>query len=131
MAATPAGDDGTERAAALGLAAGRLAIGIGIWAAPRLAARALGFGLADGEARALARLAGTRDIALGALALEAAADPARRRRTALLNALVDAGDALTFAAALIARDGIDRAALVGVAAAGTATAAGVWVASGE
>ena len=48
------------------LAAGRIAIGVGIWAAPSLAAKGLGMKAWDGETLTVARLAATRDILLGA-----------------------------------------------------------------
>jgi hypothetical protein len=40
---------------------------------------------------------------------------------------VDAGDAGTFAAALLRRDGIDRAALLNLPIAASAAALGAWV----
>lgn len=46
----------TERLAGTALAAGRIAIGVGIWTAPGLTARALGMKPFQGEALALARL---------------------------------------------------------------------------
>ena len=118
-----------KRQLALGLAAGRVLLGAGIWLAHKPAMKALGFDGSTGEARALARLAGTRDLAMGALALSSGDDPERLRAATRANALVDAGDALAFGIALVRRDGIDGAALRGVAAASAATVAGLWLAA--
>jgi hypothetical protein len=121
--------EGAARSLALALAGGRLAIGAGIWAAPDLAGRALGFGRLDPKARALARLAGTRDIALGALALVALEDVDRTRAIVATNAVVDAGDAVTFGLALTRGEGIGAAAGLGVLTAGVATVSGLILAS--
>lgn len=114
-------------ALAVALAAGRVAIGASIWAAPGPAMRALGFDPGDDAALILGRLAGTRDVATGGLALAALGDREATRRMALVNAGIDAGDALAFGAAL--GRGRDRAALLGVAVAVSGTAAGVRLAA--
>jgi hypothetical protein len=114
-------------ARALGLA--RMTIGAGIWLAPRQAMAALGFDADNPQALALARLAGTRDVALGTLAVATAGDAERAPRVLALNAAVDAGDALAFAVPLARREGIDRAALGGVLTAAAATAIGLWLAA--
>ena len=116
-----------ERLVGAFLAAGRIAIGAGIWAAPSLAAKGLGLNPWSGEALAVARLAATRDLILGAwLAAELRHGGSPLAPAAALTAC-DAGDALTFAL-LAARDGDDLGAgLRGVAAAGPATAAGAWL----
>lgn len=118
---------GTERALAINLAAGRIAIGTGLWLAPTLSSRLLGFGEPDERMLAIGRIAATRDLVLGALQLSALDD---RRRLAQISAAVaacDAGDTLTFALAL--RDRSTRAAGIrGVAGAAIATAAGAWLA---
>ncbi len=110
------------------LGVARMAIGVGLWLAPRRAMDALGFDADNPEAMVLARLAGTRDLALGAVALATADDPALGPKTVKLNAAVDAADALTFAVPLARRDGIDRAAVGGLASAIGATAFGLWLA---
>jgi hypothetical protein len=120
--------DPLERYAAIGLAAGRLAIGAGLWAAPRLSARALGFSGLDGPGLALARIAATRDLVLGAWQLSALGDRSALRRASLGVAMADAGDALTFGLALGGRD-TRRAGLRGLPAASAATVAGVWLAA--
>ncbi len=108
--------------------AGRMALGAGIWLAPCAAMPALGFDRADPQVMALARLAGTRDLATGALAVATAGDPERAAGVARMNAAIDAGDAATFAVALARRQGIDRAAAGGLAGALGAAAFGLWLA---
>jgi hypothetical protein len=109
------------------LAAARIAIGAGIWTAPELSMKALGFDPGNAQVRALARLAGTRDLALGALAAASAGDPVAARRMFAVNALVDAGDALAFGIAVKRREGIDRAAVGGALSAAAAAALGAWL----
>jgi hypothetical protein len=126
------GTDGRDELARLGataIALGRIAIGIGAAGLTRPALRALGFAEPDGATVALARLAGGRDIALGLHGLSVRDDPAELRKSVLLGAAVDAGDAAAFATALIRRDGIDRTAAMNVPIAGAAVVAGAWVAS--
>ncbi|MDQ3759668.1 MAG: hypothetical protein M3331_06985 [Actinomycetota bacterium] len=116
-----------ERLAGAALAAGRIAIGVGIWAAPGLTARALGMKPFQGEALALARLAATRDLILGAwLGAELRGGGKPLAPAAALTAC-DAGDALAFA--LLAPRGGEElgAGLRGVAAALPATALGGWL----
>lgn len=117
--------------AARALALARIAIGASIWAAPRQAMAALGFDAGNPQTMALGRLAGTRDLALGGAALATANDAAAARAMLRLNAAVDAGDALTFAIPLFRREGIDRAAVLGVVSAVAASAAGFWLAARE
>ena len=98
---------------ARGLGFARMGIGAGLWLAPRRAMAVLGFDAGNPQAMALARLAGTRDIALGAVAVATADDREKASKVLRLNAVVDAGDALTFAIPLVRREGLDRAALAG------------------
>jgi hypothetical protein len=110
--------------------AGRVAIGLGLAVAPRLALGALGFSDRGPAAVAVARIAGGRDIVLGAATLLALGDAERLRAASLANAAVDAGDALTFASALASGDDSVRdAGIRGLAAAVPATLAGAWVAA--
>lgn len=88
--------DPAERLVALGLGGGRIAIGVGLWAAPRLTLRALGFQPMDGGALAVARIAGSRDIALGVLVLAGMGDRRALRRPVAAATACDAGDALAF-----------------------------------
>ena len=78
QAPTPPAD--SERALALLLAGGRIAIGAGLWFAPRFTLRALGFTKQDDPAIAVARIAGTRDLVLGAWQASVVSD---RERLAL------------------------------------------------
>jgi hypothetical protein len=111
------------------LAAGRIAIGIGIWAAPSLAAKGLGMKQWDGEALAVARLAGTRDMLLGAWLASELRDGGKPLGPAVALTACDAGDALAFAL-LAARGGDSSAAgMRGLATAGPATAVGAWLVS--
>jgi hypothetical protein len=109
------------------LAAGRIAIGAGLWLAPQRAAKALGFDRLDTRALMLGRIAGTRDIVIGTWQLSALDDPPALRRASAAAAIADAGDALTFALGLAG--GERRAGLRGVAAALPASIAGAWLAT--
>jgi hypothetical protein len=123
------GDRGL-RALAAGLAAGRLAIGAGLWLAPSLSTRMLGLGEVDSRAITLARLAATRDLVIGGRQLAALGDPERLRAASVAAAIADTGDALAFALALRASDpGTRRAGLRGLAAAAPAALAGAGVAA--
>jgi hypothetical protein len=124
---TDARTPGLPRAVSAATALGRLAIGVGLAFAPGLALRTLGFTKPSPQLVAVSRLAGGRDIVLGAVTLAALDDPPRLRGAVFANAAVDAGDALTFAVAL--RDGDTRqAALRGLAAAVPAALTGLWLA---
>ena len=113
---------------AIGLAAGRIAIGAGIWAAPTAAWRALGLGAPDPRALAVGRLAASRDLVLGAWQLAALGDRRQLRRVTAAVAAVDGADALAFA--LAARDPETRGAGVrGLAAALPATVVGALLAN--
>jgi hypothetical protein len=90
--------DRLGRQAALGIAAGRAALGCGALAATGPALRALGFADADADAAAvaLARLAGSRDLAIGLLTIAAREDRRALRAATALSAAVDAADAIAF-----------------------------------
>lgn len=121
-------DEPLVRTTAIALATGRLAIGAGIWLAPGLAAKALGFDSIDAKALALGRIAASRDLVLGAWQLSSLDDSESLRRASLAVALVDAGDALAFA--LAAAGGEARGAgFRGLAGAVPATIAGAWLVS--
>lgn len=116
--------DPLARQVLLEIAAGRIAIGVAAATAPGPALRALGFP-ADGGSRALARIAGCRDIALGALTLAARDDRARLRAAGIAAAGVDAGDAVAFA--LAAREPDLRRGGIGSAVSGAGAAVvGAW-----
>jgi len=108
---------------------GRIAIGAALALAPRRALSVLGFTDISATAVAASRLAGGRDMVLGAVMMAAVDDPDRLRAASLANAAVDAGDAATFLAALAHGDEVRTAALRGLAAAVPAVLAGLWVAA--
>lgn len=117
--------DPLARTAALGIAAGRIGIGIGAVLATRPALRVLGFDASDTSARALARIAGGRDIALGLLTFAAREDRAALREVTAAAAAVDLGDAICFGIA--GRDpAAGRAAVQGILSGSAAAAVGAW-----
>lgn len=118
--------DPLARTFVLGVAAGRIAIGVGAFFFTRKALGALGFTEPSGAAIALARLAGGRDIALGLHALAVRDDREALRQAAAIGAAVDAGDAIAFGAALVTRDGIDRTAALNAPLGAGAAIAGLW-----
>jgi tryptophan synthase beta subunit len=117
--------DPLARAAVLGIAGGRIAIGLGAAFATRPALRILGFEASDTSARALTRIAGGRDIVIGLLTLAARDDRERLRETAAVAAAVDLGDAIAFGIA--GRDAAaGRAAVQGILSGAAAAAVGAW-----
>jgi hypothetical protein len=114
------------RAFTLISAAGRIAIGLGMLAAPEQAMRALGFSQVSPATVAIARIAGIRDLVLGGVTLAALDDRDRLRTATIGNATADAGDSLAFAMAIGADE--RTAGIRGVATAVPATLAGLWVA---
>lgn len=90
--------------------------------------RLLGFDRASDQTVVVSRLAGGRDLVMGAATLLAVSDPDRLARASIANAAVDAGDAAAFAAALGADERMRAAAVRGLAAAVPATLAGIWIA---
>jgi hypothetical protein len=117
--------DPLARTAVLGIAGGRIAIGAAALLATRPALKVLGFEASDTSARALARIAGGRDLALGLLTFAARDDRERLREVAALAAAVDLGDAICFGIA--GRDpAAGRAAVQGILSGGGATVVGAW-----
>jgi hypothetical protein len=117
--------DPLARTAVLGIAAGRIGIGIGALLATRPALKVLGFDPSDTSARSLARIAGGRDIALGLLTFAARDDRAALREVTATAAAVDLGDAICFGIA--GRDpAAGRAAVQGILSGGAAAAVGAW-----
>jgi hypothetical protein len=121
--------DQPARLIAIGLAAGRIAIGAGIWLAPQRSWKALGLGDTEGRALVLGRLAASRDLVLGAWTLAVLDDPERLRRIVGAVAALDGADSVAFALALREGPELRQAAVRGLAAAVPATLAGAWVAS--
>jgi hypothetical protein len=103
---------------------GRVAIGLGLLAAPERAMRALGFTDVSSATVAVSRVAGVRDLVLGIATLAALDDRDRLRVSTLANAVADAGDTFAFGAALGTSE--RTAGLRGVAAALPAAVAGAW-----
>lgn len=113
------------RQTALTLAAGRVAIGASALLATRPALRALGFGDAGARARALAKLAGSRDLVLGLLTLASRDDRRTLATVVLTGAALDAADAI--ALAIASAEPKTRTAGLGGASSGAAAAlAGLW-----
>lgn len=105
--------DGGGTSTADVLAIGRIAVGVGSLLAPGVSGRILGF---PGEhlnatSRTMGRLFGIREIALGVFTLGALHGNAPKRVVYMINAGVDGGDAVVFAATLLGRRGITRASL--------------------
>lgn len=112
---------------ALALGVARVALGAGALFATGPTLKALLFGETDGVGRALAKLAGGRDLALGALALALALrdDRAALRTVVLSAAVLDAADAISLGLAV--RDGDTRlAGFGGIASGGAAAIVGAW-----
>lgn len=116
-----------EKTVAYALAGGRIAIGAGIWLAPKLTLKILGFGGDPGSAElTLARMAGARDLVLGIWHATVLDDRGELRRATNAITFADAGDAIAFA--LVAKSGGPmQAAVLGLGAAAPATAMGVWL----
>jgi hypothetical protein len=110
------------RAWSLLSAGARIAIGLGMLAAPEPALRALGFSETGPATVALARV----DLVLGAATLAARRDRDRLRTATLANAVADSGDTLAFGVAIGTSE--RTAGLRGIAAALPAAIAGGWIA---
>jgi hypothetical protein len=102
-----------------------MAIGVGALLATRPALRVLGFEASNTSVRALTRIAGARDIAIGLLTFAARDDRERLCETAAVAAAVDLGDAICFGIA--GRDpAAGRAAVQGILSGGAAAIVGAW-----
>jgi hypothetical protein len=117
--------DPLARQTVLAVAAGRVAIGAATLLATRPALRALGFAETDSAGLALAKLAGGRDLALGAVTLAVRDDPGALRAAALAAAALDGADALTFSLAAAGPETRD-AGLRGLISGAAAAALGLW-----
>ncbi len=119
--------DPLARAAVLGVAGGRIAIGVGALLATKPTLKVLGFEGTDTSTRALARIAGGRDLALGLLAFAARDDRVALREATIAAAAVDVGDAICFGIA--GRDpAAGRAAVQGILSGSAAALVGAWAA---
>jgi hypothetical protein len=116
------------RTVADAIAVARVALGVAMTTAPRRFLHFQGFTEVSPTAETLARLAGGRDLVLGAATLAVRDDRAALRRASLLGAGLDAADAAAFGTALAGRLGEDRAAIIGLAGAVPAALVSLWVA---
>ncbi len=116
------------RSLSIPLGLGRVALGVSMLAAPRWMLSTQGFSELTPATLAVTRLAGIRDIVMGAQMLAALDDERALRRAHLWCAATDAGDASVFAA-MLAGGTETRAARTGLAAAGPASVVGFWAAS--
>jgi peptide-methionine (R)-S-oxide reductase len=121
--------DPIGRQIALAIGAARIAIGAGALSAPRAALGALGYERPGASALTLARLAGARDVALGALAIAGRDDPGALRAACLAGAGADAADVAVFGKALAGGQEDPLAGVTGVATALPAALIGLWAAS--
>ncbi|MET0559774.1 MAG: DUF4267 domain-containing protein [Solirubrobacterales bacterium] len=117
--------DPLARQAVLAIAAGRIAIGVGATLATRPALGALGFPPEDPTGQTMARVAGSRDVALGLLTFAARNDRSKLRAVSLAATGVDAADAVTFAFAS-AIPGLRRGGIGGGLSGAAAAATGIW-----
>jgi hypothetical protein len=126
--ATPvgAGVPADVRAVSIAMGTGRILIGLGLAASPQVAMRMLGFPRYGPETLVVSRVAGARDIVMGAATLLALGDRRRLAAAHLANAAADAGDAATFGTALASVEELRGAGMRGLAAAVPATIVGLW-----
>ncbi len=103
----------------------RVGLGLGTLLATRSAIRALGFKEIDEGGEALAKLAGGRDLALGALTLASRDDPTTFRSLILAAAALDAADAFALGLS-ISKPETRSAGIAGIASGGSAALAGLW-----
>jgi hypothetical protein len=119
--------DPRARRVALQIGGSRVAIGLGALLATQPALRLLGFADPEATGTALARLAGGRDVALGALTLGARDDPQKLRTLLLASSACDIADAVGLG--ISARHPETRRAGIGGIVSGSAAAlAGLWAA---
>jgi hypothetical protein len=110
---------------ALQIGGSRVAVGVGALFATRPALKLLGFGDPEATGMALAKLAGGRDLALGALTLAARDDAERMRTLLLVSSACDVADAIGLG--LSARHPeTRRAGLGGIVSGSAAALAGFW-----
>lgn len=93
------------------MVAGRLGLAAACFAAPDLVVRLLGFPDRSATSRVLARMVGTRDLAVALVLLATAPDPAAQKKAMQIAGLVDVGDVLWVALGA-ARDPALRGAAV-------------------
>jgi uncharacterized protein DUF4267 len=119
------GMDPKARRVALQIGGTRVAIGVGALLATRPALRALGFGEPEATGLALAKLAGGRDIAIGALTLAARDDVEGLRTLLLVSSACDVADAVGLGLS-VRHPETRRAGIGGIASGSAAALAGLW-----
>jgi hypothetical protein len=117
--------DPRARQLGIALSACRVGLGVGTLLATRPALRVLGFKDTDEGGEALARLAGGRDLALGALTLVSRDDPATFRSLLLAAAALDAADAFSLGLS-VRNPETRRAGVGGLVSGGAAALAALW-----
>jgi hypothetical protein len=117
----------TDRTLALGMAAGRVAIGSAALLAARPALQGLGLDQTNSSARVLGRMAGARDIALAAAQLKNIDNPEGLRDATLTAVAADAADAAIFLAAARHPE-LRRASAMSAPLAIAAVVGGLWFA---
>lgn len=120
--------DPLSRTAAIGLAAGRVGIGLAASFATRPSLKALGFDVDNKSVRVLGRMAGVRDLAVAGIILSRLDDRDALREATFAAAANDAGD---FAIFLLAgrHPELRGAAALSAPGALAATAGGLWLAN--
>ena len=113
----------------LGIAAGRIAIGIAGLAAPRPVLRALGFDSSDPGGVTLSRMTGARDLGLAAITLSARRDADALRRAALAAGAADSVDCAGFAVAAARGETNAAAGALSALAGAGAAAVSAWAAT--
>jgi hypothetical protein len=109
----------------LSMAGCRVGIGAATFLATGPALRAAGLGEVNPGARAVGKVAGGRDIALGLLTYAVRDDRQALRTVALAAALLDAADAAAFSFAAVEPE-TRRGGAIGVLAGGGAALLGFW-----
>lgn len=117
--------DPLARQAVLGMAGCRVAIGAATFLATGPALRGAGLGEGNATARAVGKVAGGRDLALGLLTFAVRDDREMLRTVALAAALLDAADAAAFSFAAVEPE-TRRGGAIGVLAGGAAALLGFW-----
>jgi hypothetical protein len=119
--------DPKARRIALQIGGSRVLIGAGALLFTRPALRVLGFSDPEATGKALARLAGARDVAIGALTLAARDDAERLRTILVLSSACDVADAVGLGASA-RHPATRRAGLGGIVSGSAAALAGFWAA---
>lgn len=117
--------DPLARQVVLGMAGCRVAIGVSTFLATGPALRAAGLGEAEATGRAIGKVAGGRDLALGLLTFVARGDREMLRTITLAAALLDGADAAAFTFAVVEPE-TRRGGAIGILAGGGAALAGLW-----